>query len=402
MIGKKIRPAASLLMTAAFIVLVLSPNCLAQDSTDWLTKEQLINELMQLCNNHPSTATYESIGKTVLGNNIWLFKFGTNTDAKLLIDGATHGHEIPGSHSIYLLAQWLLNGSTEANTVLSRLQILLVPIVNYDQAKIGGTRQNAAGVDLNRNHIFGWRNSSRTTSLHYGGPYPASEPETQTMNRLFERERPKVYVSIHDYGGDPDTNNGNFFSPRYGDEAYTEEINKLHYRYVEIIQNMDFEAHGNKPLGAFGSSIDDAYMNGTTLSFLWEQTQTYTSNPETITYDLIQTQKWQHLKAFTIATAELYGSTPTTTPNPTTTPAPTPNPTPTNTPKPKPTPTNTPTLTPTPTPSLKPPTTTPTATPTNLLERTEVPIEVFYGLSATGIATATIALLALKKRKNNK
>jgi hypothetical protein len=389
-------------MIAAFIVLVLSPAYFAHGSATWLTKDQLINELMRLCNNHPSTATYESIGKTVLGNDIWLFKFGTNADAKLLIDGATHGHEIPGSHSIYLLAQWLLNGSTEANTVLSRLQILLVPIVNYDQAKIGGTRQNAAGVDLNRNHILGWRNSSRTTSLHYSGPYPASEPETQTMNSLFEREKPKVYVSIHDYGGDPDTNNGNFFSPRYGDEAYTEEINKLHYRYVEITQNMGFEAHGNKPLRPFGSSIDDAYMNGTTLSFLWEQTQTYTSNPETVTYDLIQTQKWQHLKAFTIATAELYGSTPTTTPNSTTTPAPTPNPTPTNTPKPKTTPTNTPTLTPTPTPSLKPPTTTPTATPTNLLERTEVPIEVFYGLSATGIATATIALLALKKRKNNK
>jgi hypothetical protein len=96
-------------MTAAFVVLILSPTFFVHGSAAWLTKDQLINELMQLCNNHPSTATYESIGKTVLGNDIWLFKFGTNTDAKLLIDGATHGHEILGSHSIYLLAQWLLS-----------------------------------------------------------------------------------------------------------------------------------------------------------------------------------------------------------------------------------------------------------------------------------------------------
>ena len=74
MIERKTLSIVSLLMTAALLACVLSPACFAQGTADWLTKEQLINELMQLCNAHPYTATYESIGKTVLGNDIWLFK----------------------------------------------------------------------------------------------------------------------------------------------------------------------------------------------------------------------------------------------------------------------------------------------------------------------------------------
>jgi hypothetical protein len=51
------------------------------------------------------------------------------------------------------------------------------------------------------------------------------------------------------------------------------------------------------------------------------------------------------------------------------------------------------------------PTTTPTTSPTNLSESKGEPMKVFYGLSTTGLATATIALLALKREKttnNNK
>jgi hypothetical protein len=380
------------MISAALMLIVLSA-CSVQGATPWLTKEQIITNLKQLCDMHPSVASYENVGKTVLGNDIWLFRFGTNTQSKILIDGATHGYEVPGSHSIYFLARWLLNGSTEANNVLSRLQILLVPFVNYDQADIEGTRKNTAGVDLNRNHIRGWRNSSRTGSIYYGGPYPASEPETQTMNNLLSREKPKVYISIHDYGGDPDTNNGSFVYPRYGNETYTNQINTLHNRYTEIIHTLGFEAHGRNPAGAFGSSADDGYMNGTTLSFLWEQTQTYTSKPETVTYDLIYTQKWHHLKAFTIATAELYGATPLPSSTPVVTPSPTPTPTPTIAPTPSPTPTPTPTASP----NL---TQTPSPSPSPSLSASVLTPEIFYATVAIGITSIiAITTVAFKTQK---
>jgi hypothetical protein len=46
--------------------------------------------------------------------------------------------------------------------------------------------------------------------------------------------------------------------------------------------------------------------------------------------------------------------------------------------------------------------TTPTASPTNLTENAEAPIEIVSELSATGLPVATVALLALRKRKIRK
>lgn len=370
----------------------------AEAATPWLDKEQMINSLKQLCDSHPNTASYESIGKTVLNNDIWLFTLGTNSQTKILIDGATHGMESPGSHSILFLAQWLLNGSTDANTVLSRMQVLLVPIVNYDMVpdinSVGDSRfrKNANGVDLNRNHILGWSANSDITSPYYSGLFAASEPETQAMNALYQRETPKVYVTIHDWGGNEPTNNGSFYPRNYGGTAYTNELNTLYNRYVTIVEGLGFGAHGKTATGAYGGSADDGYMNGLTLSYLWEQTQTYTSKPETVTYDLVYTQKWHHLKAFTIAAAELYGVSPEPTPTPVATPAPTAP----STPAPSPIATPAPTPTTSPQPSTSP-------TPSPQTEKTGIdtlPPEGFYTLAVTGIILdIAAAIIVLKKQK---
>jgi len=396
----------NLIVLVVTIAALISYICPVEAATPWLSKDQIITNLKQLCDSHPTVASYESIGKTVLNNDIWLFTLGTNTQTKMLIDGATHGMESPGSHSILFLAQWLLSGSTEANTVLSRMQVLLAPIVNYDMVpdinSVGDSsyRKNANGVDLNRNHIRGWSANSDTTSPYYSGPYAASEPETQAMNALYERETPKVYITIHDWGGNEPTNNGSFYPRSYGGTTYTNEINTLYNRYVTIVQGLGFRAHGNIASGAYGSSADDGYMNGATLSYLWEQTQTYTSKPETVNYGLIYTQKWHHLKAFTIATAELYGVAP----EPTPTPAPTPPPTPTPTPSPIATPTPTALPTPTPTTSTQPspsPSNSPTPSPDTGETGTNImPPEGFYTLAVTGITLdIAAAIIALKKQK---
>jgi protein MpaA len=74
---------------------------------------------------------------------------------------------------------------------------------------LAGTRQNADGVDLNRNAPWRWQHLARGT--FYSGPHPLSEPESRAINSLIKRLRPAVSIWYHQHatmvdsssGGDP-------------------------------------------------------------------------------------------------------------------------------------------------------------------------------------------------------
>src|SRR5204862_5793858 len=56
------------------------------------------------------------------------------------------------------------------------------------------TRQNAHGVDLNRNWPRHWAHLGGAT---YSGPVPASEPETKAIMAFLKQVRPRWIVSFH-------------------------------------------------------------------------------------------------------------------------------------------------------------------------------------------------------------
>ena len=60
-----------------------------------------------------------------------------------------------------------------------------------------GTRQNARGVDLNRNFPWRWRAAGRRGDLQYSGPRVLSEPESRVASRLILGLRPRVTIWFH-------------------------------------------------------------------------------------------------------------------------------------------------------------------------------------------------------------
>jgi protein MpaA len=76
------------------------------------------------------------------------------------------------------------------------VQLWLVRTANPDGVA-AATRQNARGVDLNRNFPYRWRPGARGT--YYPGPRPASEPETRALQRLVRRVRPQLAVYYHQH-----------------------------------------------------------------------------------------------------------------------------------------------------------------------------------------------------------
>ncbi len=79
---------------------------------------------------------------------------------------------------------------------LRGVQLWLVKEMNPD-GTAADTRQNAHGVDLNRNFPYQWQRVSNPT--YYSGPDPASEPETRVATALILRVKPTVTIWYHQH-----------------------------------------------------------------------------------------------------------------------------------------------------------------------------------------------------------
>jgi murein peptide amidase A len=121
-----------------------------------------------------------------------------------LLTAAQHGEEADTA----LIARRLLERIPADET-----RWAVVPVLNPD-GLLNGTRQNAAGVDLNRNFpASSWgpdasptyppgiapelRVSRNRTNVSSPGTHPGSEPETQAQMALVERLAPALVIDLH-------------------------------------------------------------------------------------------------------------------------------------------------------------------------------------------------------------
>lgn len=121
--------------------------------------------------------------------------------SRILIMGGIHGDEYS---SVSIMFKWmnLLAGNQDSD-----FHWRFLPLANPDGLLDGeATRQNANGVDLNRNFPSGdwertalesWRVTTGSNPRRFPGHSPASEPETQWILQQIEEFKPVVIVSVH-------------------------------------------------------------------------------------------------------------------------------------------------------------------------------------------------------------
>ena len=146
----------------------------------------------------------EEYGRSRDGVALRVFLPAADRPVEGLLVAAQHGEEAVTA----LVARRLLERVPGRSTGWA-----VVPVANPD-GLINGTRQNAAGVDLNRNFpATSWRSDesytyppgiederrvvANRTNLSSPGEHAGSEPETQALMRLVERLRPPLVLDLH-------------------------------------------------------------------------------------------------------------------------------------------------------------------------------------------------------------
>ena len=147
----------------------------------------------------PATSTdeaHESVGKSleltrsVEGRAIRVVELGRGPRWVAVIGGIHQGNEANTTDLVELL---LDHFRANLDLIPDGVGVALIPDLNPDGA-VAGTRENANGVDLNRNWDSNWQTDSYGPSglvVGGGGERPFSEPETRALARYLV-DRPFV------------------------------------------------------------------------------------------------------------------------------------------------------------------------------------------------------------------
>ncbi len=106
-------------------------------------------------------------------------EFGADpSKVRVMIFSMLHGNEQSAKEGALLLVNAFAN--RELNRFLRDIDLIVVPLVNADGAEVN-RRQNAQGLDLNRDHVL------------------LMAPENRALHALFNRYLPEVTVDVHEY-----------------------------------------------------------------------------------------------------------------------------------------------------------------------------------------------------------
>lgn len=190
----------------------------------------LQEELVAQAASHPQIAELEVIGQTVQGQDITAVRV-TNRPSRIregkrpttVYIGAQHAREWITPEMVRRLLDHVLDGygtDPAITALVNDNELWFVPVANPDGYDFtfeegqrlwrknvrdnngDGTITPGDGVDLNRNYPTRWGydnegSSPNPASETYRGTAPASEPETQALDRLFRRITPEFFINYH-------------------------------------------------------------------------------------------------------------------------------------------------------------------------------------------------------------
>ena len=134
----------------------------------------------------PVTVSVE--GRTAQGRAVYLVHVSTAAPGaepswKVLFYAQQHGDELSGKDALLYLVRDI---ARRPSLLPPGVDLWILPMMNPDGAE-AGTRRNAAGADLNRDHMA------------------LEQPETQALHRIVRRVRPHVAVDSHEFSRDPES-----------------------------------------------------------------------------------------------------------------------------------------------------------------------------------------------------
>ncbi|MCX4246957.1 M14 family zinc carboxypeptidase [Paraliomyxa miuraensis] len=194
---------------------------------------RLLEELLRAYHErYPEISELHELGRTHGGRPIWGLKISDHPEQDedepaVLFNAMHHASELLSTEYALDVVQGLLEGYGRDPAVtrwVDGLEIWCVPMVNPDgnayfiersqwvirkngrDGSGDGSVDPFEGVDLSRNYPFGWgaragtAGSPAITSQYHRGPSPGSEPETQAMMALAQRQRFAASISFHTIG----------------------------------------------------------------------------------------------------------------------------------------------------------------------------------------------------------
>ena len=181
----------------------------------WDFSATLFARVDALVQDKPGVIQPELIGRSVERRPIWAFHVsdpGVEVQREVLVIAQLHSLEWIGAEVAVELLERLVDQPP------SGVRVTVIPIVNPDgrwrseEDLLAGRvesyrRANANGVDLNRDWSVHrssdviWSKLPYTKRYYYSSEEPLSQPETQAVDALAQRQPPDAFVSLHAFGG---------------------------------------------------------------------------------------------------------------------------------------------------------------------------------------------------------
>lgn len=135
----------------------------------------------------PNIIETRVIGTSVQGRDIMAYRMGTPGGRVVLVVGVIHGDENKGA---------LVTADLRTLPTPAGIDLWVIDSINPD-GQAANTRQNANGVDLNRNFETGWNYIAPGAHGQYSGEAAADQPESQAIEAFIRQVKPVVGIWYH-------------------------------------------------------------------------------------------------------------------------------------------------------------------------------------------------------------